>query len=188
MSDIDGTTPPDDDDGGHDNSKKNPKKRPDYEVGYGKPPKAHQFAKGESGNPRGPKKGSRGLKKDLHKALSARHSIRVDGKIMKGTTQEMALLTLAKRAATGDVRATRELVDLTLKIFGPEDRGRERGALSPQDRELLDRMLGRIEPDDEASGDDNATEGDASDAEGEDPDANDGGADSPDSGENPDET
>ena len=34
----------------------------DYEVGRGKPPKAHQFVKGRSGNPGGRKKGSQCLK------------------------------------------------------------------------------------------------------------------------------
>ena len=29
---------------------------PDYEVGFGRPPKAHQFKKGQSGNPNGRKK------------------------------------------------------------------------------------------------------------------------------------
>lgn len=164
MSDNDSTALPDRDNGER-----------DYEVGYGKPPKATRFQKGKSGNPRGPKKGSRGLKKDLHKALSARHSIKVDGKVMKGTTQEMALFTLAKRAGTGDVRATRELVELTLKIFGAEDRGRERAALSPQDQELLDRMLDRIHPDEKAA----ATED--GDAEENAPEDNDGDRDAHDS-------
>jgi Family of unknown function (DUF5681) len=31
----------------------------EYEVGYGKPPSAHRFQKGQSGNPKGRKKGSR---------------------------------------------------------------------------------------------------------------------------------
>jgi hypothetical protein len=116
---------------------------PGYEVGYCKPPEQHRFRKGQSGNPRGPKKGAKGIKKDLHKALRARHSIRVDGKIMTGTTQELALLTLAKRAATGDVRATRELVELTIRVFGIEDRGRDRDALSAHDRELFRRVRER---------------------------------------------
>ena len=125
----------------------------EYEVGYGKPPKGSQFQKGQSGNPRGPKKGSRGLKKDLHKALNVTHSIKMGGKTITGTTQELAMLTLAMRAASGDVRASRELIDLTLKIFGSEDRGRERASLSPRDQELLARVLARMDDDEDVGAD-----------------------------------
>lgn len=118
----------------------------DYEVGYGKPPKHTQWPPGRSGNPGGPKKGSRGLKKDLHKALEARHSIRVNGKVVKGTSQELALYALATRAAAGDIRAIRQLIDVTLQVFGPEDRGRERNVLPKQDQELLDRLLDDMGP------------------------------------------
>lgn len=149
MANTDDTNAPDD--GGEGNGSQNePRDNRDYEIGYGKPPTATRWPKGQSGNPRGPKKGSRGLKKDLHKALSLPHSIKADGRIVKGTTQELAMFTLAKRAGTGDLRAIRELVDLTLKIFGPEDRGRQRATLSPQDQQLLDRLLEGMDPDEDA--------------------------------------
>ena len=119
----------------------------EYEVGYGKPPKASRWLKGQSGNPRGPKKGSRGLKKDLHKALNATHTIKVGGKNVTGTTQELAMLTLAMRAGSGDLRASAELIPLILKIFGPDDRGRERAVLSPRDQELIVRALARLDDD-----------------------------------------
>ena len=32
-----------------------------YEVGYGKPPKANQFRKGRTGNPRGKRRGEENL-------------------------------------------------------------------------------------------------------------------------------
>jgi hypothetical protein len=118
----------------------------DYEIGYGKPPRASQWSKGQSGNPRGPKKGSRGLKKDLHNALNAKHAIRDNGRIIKGTTQELAMYTLAKRAASGDVRAIKQLSDLVLQLFGPEDRGGERQKLSAQDQQLVERLLERANP------------------------------------------
>jgi hypothetical protein len=35
--------------------------RGDYQVGYGKPPRHTQFAKGQSGNPRGRPSGSKNL-------------------------------------------------------------------------------------------------------------------------------
>lgn len=188
MSDYDDIDLPEDGDdtgagNGSDDGAKGPKgpgKRRDYEVGYGKPPKSTRWPKGKSGNPRGPKKGSRGLKKDLDKALSLPHSIKVDGRIVKGTTQELAMYTLAKRAGTGDLRAIRELVDLALKIFGPEDRGRERATLSPLDQELLERMLKRDMDEDAGDGDEGPRVGDK-------PAPGQGGRDNtgPDEGEDP---
>jgi hypothetical protein len=38
-----------------------PKDQQEYAVGYGKPPKSGQFAKGNSGNPNGRPKGSKNL-------------------------------------------------------------------------------------------------------------------------------
>jgi hypothetical protein len=143
MSDITDDNGPEDDGEGNGNGNGNGR---DYEIGYGKPPKHSQFKPGQSGNPRGPKKGSRGLKKDLHKALEAKHSIKVGRKVVKGTTQELALYTLAIRAAAGDIRAIRQLIDVTLQVFGPEDRGGQRNVLPKQDQELLDRLLEDIAP------------------------------------------
>ncbi len=113
----------------------------DYEVGYGKPPKHTRWTKGQSGNPKGRKKGTRGLKTDLDTALKERLTIQVNGKRRKGTTQAHAMRALALRAASGDMRASKQLTDLVLAIFGPGDRGGEAARLSPLDQQLLDRWL-----------------------------------------------
>ena len=118
---------------------------PDYEVGYGKPPQETRFRKGQSGNPAGRRKGSRGLKADLHDELNARLTISIAGKKVKDTTQRLMLRTLATRAASGNVQATRLLVDLIMQVFGPGDRGGEAQSLSAMDRALLDRALARID-------------------------------------------
>jgi hypothetical protein len=142
----------------------------DYEVGFGRPPRHTRFRKGQSGNPRGPKKGSRALKTDLDQALKARLTITVGGKKRKGTTQELAMFALAIKAATGDLRASRLLADLVLNMFGPGERGGGENKLSKQDAELLDRLLNRLEPDPpsaesvsrcpESTADDSAPKGD----------------------------
>jgi hypothetical protein len=145
-----------------------------YDVGYGKPPKHSQWRKGQSGNPRGPKKGSRALKTDLDEALNATLSITVGGKKRRGTTQALTMYALAIRSATGDLRASKQLTDLVLAIFGPGDRGGAEAKLSKQDEELLDRLLDRFEPDEgeqdredvPAPNDDSARRGEQSDEEG----------------------
>jgi len=116
----------------------------DYEVGYRKPPKHTQFPKGMSGNPKGRRKGSRGLKTDLEEALKATLTITVGGKKIKGTTQRLAMYGLAVKSATGDLRAQKLLTELILLLFGPGDRDGHQNRLSKQDEELLERLLDRL--------------------------------------------
>jgi Family of unknown function (DUF5681) len=114
----------------------------DYEVGYGKPPKHSRFKPGQSGNPRGRKKGARGLKTDLAAELSTKHTIQINKKLITATTQRLMIKTLATRAASGDVKAAQVLLPLIVQILGIEDRGGKRQALSAQDQSILDDMLG----------------------------------------------
>ena len=118
----------------------------DYDVGYGKPPRHTRFPKGQSGNPGGRKKGSRALKTDLDEALRATLTITVGGKKRRGTTQALTMYALAIRSATGDLRASKQLTDLVLAVFGAGDRTGSDSKLSKQDQELLDRLLQRFEP------------------------------------------
>lgn len=111
------------------------------QIGYGKPPKHSHWKKGQSGNPRGRPKGARGLKNDLDRVLRKVLTIEGRGTTLKGTTQLLALEMLARRAATGDVRSIKALVDLVLTVFGPGDRGGETEQLSENDRKLLDTFL-----------------------------------------------
>lgn len=49
---------------------------PDYEVGYGRPPKESQFKPGQSGNPRGRPKEAKGFKASLARELEAKITVR----------------------------------------------------------------------------------------------------------------
>jgi hypothetical protein len=113
----------------------------EYKVGFGKPPKHTRFIKGQSGNPRGRQKGTRGLKTDLHAVLSSDFTILINGKPINGTKQLLMLDTLASRAAAGDVKASALVIPLILQIFGYEDRGGIRRQLSVQDIEILESVL-----------------------------------------------
>ena len=139
-----------------------------YEVGYGRPPRHSRWPKGQSGNPRGRPKGSRGLKTDLHAELVSRMEIQMNGKRVSGTKQQLMLKTLTARAATGDIRAIKQLITLVMDVFGPEDRGGDRRSLSDNDAQILAQLLGDLAPetDDEQSGDEAGSEP----AEVEDPD------------------
>jgi len=112
-----------------------------YEVGYGKPPKHSRFQSGQSGNPGGRKKGARGLKSDLHAELVSSMTIQINGERVTATKQQLMVKTLTTRAAAGDIRAIKALIDLVLQVFGAEDRGRGEAKLSAQDQALFDQLM-----------------------------------------------
>ncbi|MEO9462356.1 MAG: DUF5681 domain-containing protein [Marinomonas sp.] len=111
-------------------------------IGYGKPPKKHQFKKGQSGNPKGRKKGSRGLKTDLQAELASMMTIQMNGTQVTATKQLLMMKTLSARAASGDIRAADKLVDLIIKIIDVEDRNADTSKLSAQDSALLEQLIG----------------------------------------------
>lgn len=116
----------------------------DYEIGYGKPPKHTRWQKGQSGNPSGRPKGARGLKTDLNAELVSHMEIQINGQRISGTKQRLMLKTLSARAAAGDVKAIKTMIDLVMQVFGPEDRGDGSKRLSAQDQQILDQLLGRL--------------------------------------------
>lgn len=113
----------------------------DDRVGYGRPPKHSQFKPGQSGNPKGRKKGQRGLKTDLEAELRSKHTIQINQQRVTDTKQRLMVKALATRAASGDVKAAQILLPIIVQILGIEDRGVERRTLSPQDQAILDELL-----------------------------------------------
>ena len=87
-------------------------KKQDYEIGYSKPPKATQFKKGQSGNPKGRPKGSNNLSTDVKAILKAPVPISEGGKRRNVTTQKAVLLRLREKALKGDAKAIDQLVAL----------------------------------------------------------------------------
>lgn len=61
---------------------------PENEVGYGKPPRTHQFKPGQSGNPKGRPKGAKSEATILYELLHRKIPIREGGKTRKVTVLE----------------------------------------------------------------------------------------------------
>ena len=118
----------------------------DERVGYRRPPKHSRFKPGQSGNPRGRAKGTRGLKTDLEAELKSKHTIHINKQPVTDTKQRLTIKTLATRAASGDVKAAQLLLPLIVQILGIEDRGSEKRSLSPLDQAILDAALGESAP------------------------------------------
>lgn len=105
-----------------------------YEVGYGKPPKADQFRKGESGNPKGRPKGRRNLATELHLALNEEVTVTENGKRRRLTKRTVICRQLANRSAAGDLAALRILLPLLTQAEAAE--ASAAGAEAPLDPAL----------------------------------------------------
>lgn len=77
----------------------------DYEVGYGKPPKEHQFKPGRSGNIGGRQKSKISGSTDISKLLNEPVKVTIGGKVREMDIFEASLRKLAKRAIDKDLRA-----------------------------------------------------------------------------------
>jgi hypothetical protein len=71
---------------------------PTYEVGYGKPPRANQFRKGRTGNPRGKRQGEENTISAFKRIVSKRVKIN-DGEKVRTTTLAEAVILKNYNAA-----------------------------------------------------------------------------------------
>ena len=116
-----------------------------YEVGYAKPPKAGQFAKGESGNPKGRPKGSKNFANVVLREARQRVRVNGPGRVRSVTKLEAAVIQLNNKAAQGDLRAQRELFFL---VHRAEDAiNSEAAPLSPHemDQRVIETIRRRME-------------------------------------------
>ena len=98
----------------------------DHAVGYGKPPVANRFQKGQSGNPAGRRPSTKKLVDLMAEALSRQSGFpNTDGTWM--TQAEVIFSVLVAQAAGADLKAKRLLFDVMIKlqranICWPQDR------------------------------------------------------------------
>lgn len=92
--------------------KQNPDQdKQDYEVGYGKPPKATQFKPGQSGNRKGRPQGGQNFSTTLKNELNSTVVITENGRRKKVTKRAVISKQLINKAMSGDPKATRLVLD-----------------------------------------------------------------------------
>lgn len=102
-----------------------------YEVGFRKPPKAHQFKSGNNANPRGRKKGTRNRKLVVEEALFEPVTVREGDKVKKMTVLEAIIKKTARQALAGDHKAALTIIGLAHK----------EGLLTPEQNEMVEENL-----------------------------------------------
>lgn len=118
----------------------------EYDVGYGKPPAANRFKKGQSGNPKGRPKGKRNASSVILRALAVKVVINENGRRREVTKFEAALTQLANKAAQGDIRA----VNLAIALVRLAEERVEQDAvrttnLQDADQWVLQGLMKRLE-------------------------------------------
>jgi hypothetical protein len=100
----------------------NPQQEVGYEVGYGRPPRDHQFRKGTTGNPKGRPRGPRKQELRLYDILMELVSITMNGRRKKVPFPVAHLRRLKEQAAKGDAKASQSLLQLykDIRLFDSE--------------------------------------------------------------------
>ncbi len=124
----------------------------DDEVGYCKPPKHTRFKPGQSGNPNGKPRGSRGLRTELQSELGELMTITENGKSRRIPKRRIVIKALTAKALKGDVRAAEKIMQLVIQAEGFEDPKSDHNRLSDADRQIIDYLLGRTDADKSGSG------------------------------------
>jgi hypothetical protein len=117
----------------------------DGSVGFGRPPEATRFKKGVSGNPKGRPKGTLNVATAFMKALREKVVINEHGQRKTVTKLEAALKQLVNKAASGDLRALSQLLDLYRDAEAKQNMPGAQGPIvSDLDREVMDGIVKRF--------------------------------------------
>jgi hypothetical protein len=81
-----------------------------YKIGYGKPPKATQFVKGQSGNPHGRKKGTKNLPALFKELLAEEITVLEGGKEKRISSQEAIARRIRAEALKGKEKAIERIL------------------------------------------------------------------------------
>ena len=112
-------------------------------VGYRRPPKATQFKKGASGNPRGRPKGSRTVGALLQEILGQRIAVTENGRTRRLPALEVILRRLANDAMRSEPRSLKLLLALYDRYGESPEADLRLNEILAEDREILSNFLTR---------------------------------------------
>jgi hypothetical protein len=114
----------------------------DYKVGYGRPPRAHQFKPGQSGNPKGRPRGAKGEDTIFREVISRKVPMSVDGKTRKVSAVEAVWTRVMADALKGNPKAVSLFLNRCRSLDATAPMGAE---LDQDDRQVLQSYYRQVE-------------------------------------------
>ena len=116
-------------------------------TGYGRPPESTRFKPGVSGNPKGRPKGSLNVVTIFMKALREKVTVNEHGRRKTLTKLEAALKQLVNKAASGELRALSQLLQLAAEAEAKASAAETRTSdLHHFDQQVMADIVSRFQP------------------------------------------
>jgi hypothetical protein len=111
----------------------------DYEVGYGKPPVAHQFKPGASGNPKGRVKSKPSDRAILMEEAAKLVTAKQGDKVLKISKDRAIIRGLIHKALNGDIQAIK--LYFALKQTHEDPTISDNGSIHPDDLKMIEGIV-----------------------------------------------
>jgi hypothetical protein len=112
------------------------------DIGYGKPPRAHQFEPGKSGNPKGRPKGAKSADTILHELLQQRINLNERGKTRGITILEAILRRIAEDCLKGNIKSAAFVLNRLQAMSSDET---DESGLNEDEQTVLETYLKKVQ-------------------------------------------
>ena len=116
----------------------------DYAVGYGKLPRHTRFEKGRSGNPKGRPSGAKNLSTLFIEALNESVIVAENGERRKISKRQAIVKQIVNKAAKGDWRCTKLLLELPQETGSPTEPESSEGSFGAADKKTIEQLKARL--------------------------------------------
>jgi hypothetical protein len=118
-----------------------------YKVGYKKPPQHTRFKPGQSGNPKGRRRGSENVKTMVRRTVNEKVSVREGDKTRQMTKLEAGLQAQLLKAMKGDPRGFTAMLNVVQRTGLFDDEDKPSHGVPANRRSVSDALFENVNPD-----------------------------------------